>query len=250
MNKMMGWLAMAVLCLAGLSCGPAVVDVLDPGSEPLDEKPIAIITASKTYPINAQLLIRSDSFDPKKLALTTHAWSLNQKPEGSSAKLSNTDQKVTTICIDEPGFYTVSLRVTNSESVESDIATHSFRGVCVEGEPCFDTGFCDGTGGDDSGGPGSPSVLITSPTNGESYQQGESVSFSGSADDEQDGPITGDSLKWSSSKDGSIGQGNSISHNNLSVGSHTITLKATDSDNKTGTASVNISIVAVAEVQR
>ena len=54
--------------------------------------------------------------------------------------------------------------------------------------------------------------------------------------------ITGAGLVWTSSLDGQIGTGTSFSRSALSVGNHTITLKATDSDGQMGTASVTLTV--------
>ncbi|MBF0226467.1 MAG: hypothetical protein HQK76_13510, partial [Desulfobacterales bacterium] len=56
-----------------------------------------------------------------------------------------------------------------------------------------------------------PSVAINSPSNNSSFNQGTSVSFSGSATDPEDGTLSGSSLVWTSSKDGQLGTGTSFS---------------------------------------
>ena len=70
------------------------------------------------------------------------------------------------------------------------------------------------------GGPANdpPTVNITAPANGATFTVGDSVAFSGTATDTEDGTLTG-SLSWSSSIDGSIGSGGSFSTTGLSVGS-------------------------------
>lgn len=72
---------------------------------------------------------------------------------------------------------------------------------------------------------------------------GESVTFSGSATDAEDGSLTGSSLVWTSDKDGPIGTGQSYSTSSLSVNTHVITLTATDSDGETDTASLTVGII-------
>src|SRR5207253_727709 len=78
--------------------------------------------------------------------------------------------------------------------------------------------------------------------NPSSFVQGTSVSFSGSGSDVEDGPLSGASLVWTSSRDGQIGTGASFRTTTLSVGTHTITLTAKDSQGATGTATVTVTI--------
>ena len=77
---------------------------------------------------------------------------------------------------------------------------------------------------------------------GDSYTEGDTITFNGTGKDAEDGTITGSFLVWSSDKEGQIGTGQSFTRNNLSVGVHTITLTATDSDGVTGSSSVVISV--------
>ncbi|MEE8476622.1 MAG: PKD domain-containing protein, partial [Myxococcota bacterium] len=88
-----------------------------------------------------------------------------------------------------------------------------------------------------------PSVSIASPTNGASFAQGESILFSGSASDVEDGDLSA-SLSWSSSVDGFLGTGANASLATLSVGSHFILAEAVDSEGAQGSASVTISVGA------
>ena len=88
-----------------------------------------------------------------------------------------------------------------------------------------------------------PTATITSPTVG-SYDQGATIVFSGSGSDTEDGILSGSSLVWISSIDGQIGTGSSFSNAALAVGTHTITLLATDSLGAVGTATVIISITS------
>lgn len=87
----------------------------------------------------------------------------------------------------------------------------------------------------------SPTVDITSPANGSSFEQGQSVSFAGTASDPEDGNLTSQ-LGWTSNLDGTIGTGGSFSTSSLSVGNHTITASVTDSGGATGSDSIQISI--------
>jgi len=92
-----------------------------------------------------------------------------------------------------------------------------------------------------------PTATITSPPAGATFAQGASIAFRGSATDPEDGTLTGASLVWTSSIAGQIGTGTSFTRT-LPVGTHTITLTATDSHGAMGTDSVTI-IVQVQQDQ-
>ena len=81
-------------------------------------------------------------------------------------------------------------------------------------------------------GIGVPDVAITAPADGSTSTSGDSVTFTGTAVDPEDGNIAA-SLSWTSSLDGAIGSGASIGLSTLSLGSHTITASATDLDANT-----------------
>ncbi|HKS07898.1 MAG TPA: Ig-like domain-containing protein [Gemmatimonadaceae bacterium] len=91
----------------------------------------------------------------------------------------------------------------------------------------------------------SPSASISAPTNGASVAQGSAVSFAGSANDPEDGALSGASLVWSSDRDGQIGTGASFTTSALTVGAHTVTLTARDAAGATATATRSISVTAV-----
>ncbi len=87
-----------------------------------------------------------------------------------------------------------------------------------------------------------PTVSIASPSTGNSFIVGTAVTFSGSADDAEDGAITGSRLVWSSSGGAELGTGGSLTLANLTLGTHTIRLEATDSAGLRSTTSVSIRI--------
>jgi len=88
---------------------------------------------------------------------------------------------------------------------------------------------------------GVPSVSIISPAEGSTFNVKESITFSGTASDPEDGDLTG-GLSWTSSIDGPIGTGGSFS-TALSEGQHTITASVTDSEGNVGSVSVNVIVV-------
>ncbi len=86
----------------------------------------------------------------------------------------------------------------------------------------------------------SPTATITAPASGTSVVQGTSITFSGSGSDPEDGALTGASLTWTSSINGAIGTGGGFTTGGLSIGTHTITLTAKDSQGATGSASITV----------
>lgn len=95
-------------------------------------------------------------------------------------------------------------------------------------------------------GNNAPVVTITSPANGSSFSEGSSVTFTGSASDE-DGNLTA-GLLWSSSLQGDIGSGGSFSRSDLVAGTHTVTASVTDSGGLTGSATVTVTITPVGTI--
>lgn len=95
-----------------------------------------------------------------------------------------------------------------------------------------------------SGGVGNsntpPTVAISAPTNGATFANGATITFTGSASDTQDGSLTS-AIAWTSSVQGSIGTGGTFSRT-LNAGAHTITATVTDSGGLTSTSSVSITV--------
>jgi hypothetical protein len=90
-------------------------------------------------------------------------------------------------------------------------------------------------------------VQITEPPTGTAFEQGDPVTLSGIATDEDGIPLDGTAFVWSSSRDGVIGTGTAtVVRSDLSTGTHTITLTATDALGRTGTASITLSVTDTA----
>lgn len=104
---------------------------------------------------------------------------------------------------------------------------------CGSNQPCSVTDSCPNQ---------APDVTISSPPDGGTSVVGEAVTFSGEANDLEDGPITGSALVWTSDLDGPIGTGAEFSRDDLSGGFHEITLTATDSEGASGEASITFGV--------
>jgi len=90
-----------------------------------------------------------------------------------------------------------------------------------------------------------PTVTITSPANGSTFDSGASIFFEGTANDTEDGDLTA-SINWTSSINSPIGTGGSF-YANLNKGSHTITAEVTDSGGKTRRDSITITVETPSE---
>lgn len=86
-----------------------------------------------------------------------------------------------------------------------------------------------------------PVAHITVPTGGQTFLEGASINFTGYGTDHEDGFLTGTSISWWSDINGLLGRGN-LTLNNLTGGSHTITLTVSDTLGKTNSTIVNITI--------
>ncbi|MGW8283255.1 MAG: PKD domain-containing protein [Gemmatimonadota bacterium] len=89
-----------------------------------------------------------------------------------------------------------------------------------------------------------PTVTITSPADQSEFDEGQDIDFAGSAEDADGVAIPGADLEWSSSLDGVLGTGETLTVNTLSAGVHLITLTATDADGVEGTESIEIAVNA------
>ena len=85
----------------------------------------------------------------------------------------------------------------------------------------------------------SPTVSITSPSDGDNPISGATITFTATASDTEDGSIT--DISWTSSKDGLITL-DELSQATLTDGSHTITASVTDSNENSSSDSVTITV--------
>jgi hypothetical protein len=100
--------------------------------------------------------------------------------------------------------------------------------------------------GDDPSEPIAPVALILGPASGSSISEGSTIRLVGAGTDPQQGPLGSDALSWSSSIDGELGTGRTLEVATASRGIHTFTLTATDQDGNQGTASIAVSVEALA----
>jgi len=94
-----------------------------------------------------------------------------------------------------------------------------------------------------------PEVIIWSPTSGESFDEGDSVSFTGTVEDDRTDAAE-IYLAWTSSIDGTLEEGFlaqdeglvALVLDDLSLGEHLITLEGADTDNVSGSDQVTITV--------
>ncbi|NQV16562.1 hypothetical protein HQ531_13955, partial [bacterium] len=87
-----------------------------------------------------------------------------------------------------------------------------------------------------------PIVNITTPEQGAFSNYGTTINFSGTATDPEDGSLSGNSLIWTSDKDGDFGTGNSFSFSDLSINNHRIYLFGYDDIWQSGSDFIDITI--------
>lgn len=87
-----------------------------------------------------------------------------------------------------------------------------------------------------------PSASIEEPSSGDGFDNGATVTFRGTADDIEDGDLTGSALEWRSNIDGEFGTGTELMISSLSAGEHEITLTATDTEGASGADTVGITV--------
>ena len=86
-----------------------------------------------------------------------------------------------------------------------------------------------------------PTVTITALDDGATFDEGASVTFNATANDQQDGDISAD-IVWNSSIDGYLGEGAFVNTDSLSEATHTITASVSDSGGMSGSDSIDVTI--------
>jgi hypothetical protein len=87
-----------------------------------------------------------------------------------------------------------------------------------------------------------PIVTITAPPDATIIEFGETIAFTATAADAQDGDLSA-GLVWTSDRDGPLGTGAAIATSDLSRGLHGITASVTDAGGLTSSAATNLEVV-------
>lgn len=99
------------------------------------------------------------------------------------------------------------------------------------------------TDGTETGSIGAaPTAMINHPGE-EDRQAGVPIPFIGVATDPEDGMLSGMSMVWTDDLEGEIGEGEQFDYALVTLGAHTVTLTATDSDGNVGEATLTFTIV-------
>jgi hypothetical protein len=87
-----------------------------------------------------------------------------------------------------------------------------------------------------------PQITSIAPISGTTYVVSQTVTLQGGAFDPEDNVLGDAQLQWTSSLQGALGNGSMLQLTDLMVGTHVITLTATDSDNNVATATTVITV--------
>ena len=85
-----------------------------------------------------------------------------------------------------------------------------------------------------------PDVHITSIDEGQRVTQGAPLILLAAGSDPEDGPVDGKAFKWTSDRDGALGQGDFLTNSSLTVGEHALAVEAMDSQGQIGRYQVHI----------
>ncbi len=179
---------------------------------------IVIVIGEPSYPVALIIDPREGESFSESEPIALHGLTTSELPIISYQWTSSINGVIGTRQIDESmlsiGNHTIVFSVTNSSGLTGRDTVH----IRV---------------GEDH----SPVVTIAEPDDSAHFDEGEIITFIGSAYDLDDGPLTGTSLYWSSDRDRFLGYGQTFDFE-LSPGLHLIKLMAIDSDFNDGMDSI------------
>ncbi len=88
-----------------------------------------------------------------------------------------------------------------------------------------------------------PATYLLTPNEGSEHRIGASIAFHAAAWDKEDLMLDGEQITWTSDRDGAIGNGRILVSNTLSLGTHEITVSATDTDGETSEDRITLHVV-------
>ncbi len=190
------------------------------------------ITASSTLDFDYYRVVESfsGSYDKTEVAVVAGGTATTVWAQDSSTASTAAWQSASTISLASYAGQVIQIRFS-FDSVDS--VSNTFTGWLIDDVVVTGTSNC-------TGGNTAPVVTITAPADGTTVTSGTSLNFTGTANDAEDGNISG-SISWNSSIDGSLGSGASTSAT-LSIGTHTITATATDSGSLSGSDSITVTV--------
>ncbi len=198
----------------GLHCSDTVTIHVGTGI-PFIEKKITVSPASGPYYVNDYIQFEVEASDKEDGPLTGSnlVWASNLETDPIG-----TGEKIIINSLSE-GEHLITLTATdNDENFQTDFIIINILNRA----------------------PDEKTILIMSPLDQDSFKSGELITFHGSAEDPEEGPLTGTSLVWTSSRGDTMGTGEIFTTSTLSTGTHIITLTATDSNGKSSSQSITI----------
>ncbi|WP_086933218.1 PKD domain-containing protein [Agarilytica rhodophyticola] len=195
----------------------------------VNQAPVVTAGSAQTITLPATALLSgtiSDDGLPNPPGEVSAMWSLVSGP--ATVNFNNANQASTSVSFTEAGSYVLQLQGNDSE-----LSSQATVAINVNPEPSANQ---------------APVVAISAPVNDTRFTDGETVTFTGNANDFEDGNIS-NSLQWTSSIDGAIGMGDSITINTLSIGTHIITATVTDSGLLTANAAISIVVASASTLQ-
>ena len=88
-----------------------------------------------------------------------------------------------------------------------------------------------------------PKAVINSPVGGSTFIEGQTIGLFGDAYDIEDGYLQENSISWVSDVSGPLGFGQSTYPKNLGIGTHQITMVATDSNGNQSISTISITVI-------